>query len=126
MNALEALQEKPREKRTPIEQCIVDATTFEEAEHDGEIELMEKAANDLLFMAANEESLITVNNELHKEIERLNELVARAQNDMTAIESRCLTKNREKAKSLEFVPILNIVSKWVTDENRANLYGVVK
>jgi hypothetical protein len=122
MNALEALQEKPREKRTPIEQCIVDATTFEEAEHDGEIELMEKAANDLLFMAANEESLITVNNELHKEIERLNELVARAQNDMTAIESRCLTKNREKAKSLEFVPILNIVSKWVTDEHRKNIY----
>jgi hypothetical protein len=126
MNALEELQEKPREKRTPIEQCIVDATTFEEAEHDGEIELMEKAANDLLFMAANEESLIAVNDELHKEIERLSELVVRAQNDMTAIESRCLTKNREKAKSLEFVPILNIVSKWVTDENRANLYGVVK
>jgi hypothetical protein len=126
MNALEALQNKPREKRTPIEQCIVDATTFEEAEHDGEIELMEKAANDLLFMAANEESLIAVNDELHKEIERLSELVVRAQNDMTAIESRCLTKNREKAKSLEFVPILNIVSKWVTDENRANLYGVVK
>lgn len=47
---LEKLQEKPREERTPIEQCIVDATTFEEAEHDGEIELMEKAANDLAAM----------------------------------------------------------------------------
>jgi hypothetical protein len=45
--ALEILQDKPREERTPIEQCIVDATTFEEAEHDGEIELMEKAATDL-------------------------------------------------------------------------------
>lgn len=46
-NDLEKLQDKPREKRTPIEQCIVDATTFEEAEHDGEIELMEQAAEDL-------------------------------------------------------------------------------
>jgi hypothetical protein len=46
-DALKELQNKPREKRTPIEQCIVDATTFEEAEHDGEIELMEQAAADL-------------------------------------------------------------------------------
>jgi hypothetical protein len=122
MNALEELQEKPREKRTPIEQCIVDATTFEEAEHDGEIELMEQAANDLRFIVENEKSLIAVNDELHKEIERLNELVARAQNDMTAIESRCLTKNREKARSLEFVSILNIASKWVTEEHRRNIY----
>ena len=50
MNALEELQNKPREKRTPLEQCIVDATTFEEAEHDGEIELMEQAAEDLAFV----------------------------------------------------------------------------
>jgi hypothetical protein len=47
MTELEKLQEKPRGKRTPLEQCIVDATTFEEAEHDGEIELMEQAAEDL-------------------------------------------------------------------------------
>jgi hypothetical protein len=50
MNALEELQNKPREKRTPLEQCIVDATTFEEAEHDGEIELMEQAAKDLEYL----------------------------------------------------------------------------
>lgn len=49
-NDLEKLQDKPRGKRTPIEQCIVDATTFEEAEHDGEIELMEQAAKDLQTM----------------------------------------------------------------------------
>jgi hypothetical protein len=49
-NTLKKLQNKPRGERTPIEQCIVDATTFEEAEHDGEIELMEQAANDLQAM----------------------------------------------------------------------------
>lgn len=47
-----------------------------------------------------------------REVDRLKELVVRAQNDMMAIESRCLTKNREKARSMEFVPILSIVSKW--------------
>lgn len=47
MTELEKLQNKQREERTPIEQCIVDAATFEEAEHDGEIELMEKAATHL-------------------------------------------------------------------------------
>lgn len=47
MTKLEELQDKPREKRTPLEQCIVDAATFEEAERDGEIELMEKAADQL-------------------------------------------------------------------------------
>ena len=47
MTTLENLQKKPREKRTPIESCIVDAAIFEEAEHEGEIELMEKAANQL-------------------------------------------------------------------------------
>jgi hypothetical protein len=46
-NALKELQDKPREKRTAIEQCIVDAALLEEAERDGEIELMEKAAADL-------------------------------------------------------------------------------
>ena len=51
---------------------------------------------------------------LYKEINRLRELVLRAQNDMMSIESRCLTKNREKARSMEFVPILSIVSKWMT------------
>ena len=51
MNELEKLQNKPREKRTPLEQCIVDAATFEEAEHDGEIELMEQAAEDLAFVS---------------------------------------------------------------------------
>lgn len=50
MNALEKLQNKSREERTPLEQCIVDAATFEEAVHDGETELMEQAANDLLAM----------------------------------------------------------------------------
>ena len=107
MNELEKLQNKTRAERTPIESCIVDAAIFEEAEHDGEIELMEHAANDLAA--------------LQKDNERLRELVLRAQNDMTAIESRCLTKNREKAKSLEFIPILNIASRWTTDELRKNI-----
>ncbi len=51
MSKLEKLQEKPREKRTPLEQCIVDAATFEEAEHDGEMEIMEKAAEELADLA---------------------------------------------------------------------------
>lgn len=48
MTKLEELQAKRREKRTPLEQCIVDAVTFEEAEHDGEIEVMEKAVEELM------------------------------------------------------------------------------
>jgi len=52
MTKLEELQEKPRNKRTALEQCIVDAATFEEAEHDGEIELMEQAAEDLAELEA--------------------------------------------------------------------------
>lgn len=51
-NALKELQNKPREERTPIESCIVDAAIFEEAEHDGQIELMEKAANNLRLATA--------------------------------------------------------------------------
>jgi hypothetical protein len=55
---LEKLQEKPRDKRTPIEQCIVDATTFEEAEHDGEIEIMEQAAKDLVEIIKNSDVIM--------------------------------------------------------------------
>ena len=51
MSALEELQNKSRGKRTPLEQCIVDAAILEEAERDGEIELMEQAANDLQTIA---------------------------------------------------------------------------
>jgi hypothetical protein len=47
MTKLEELQNKPREKRTPLEQCIVDAVTLEDGERDGEIELMELAAEQL-------------------------------------------------------------------------------
>jgi hypothetical protein len=50
MTELKKLQAKPRNKRTPLEQCIVDATTFEEAEHDGEIELMLDAADTLALL----------------------------------------------------------------------------
>jgi len=46
-NALEKLQDKSRVERTPIESCIVDAAIFEEAEHDGEIEIMISAADQL-------------------------------------------------------------------------------
>jgi hypothetical protein len=51
MTELEKLQAKPREKRTPLEQCVVDATTFEEAEHDGEIEIMLDAADILALLS---------------------------------------------------------------------------
>lgn len=68
MNALEALRAKSRDKRTPIEQCIVDAATLEEAERDGEVELMEQAANDLRMMDAQMNSLIIVNDELHEKM----------------------------------------------------------
>jgi hypothetical protein len=51
-NALKELQNKTREQRSPIEQCIVDAATFEEAEHDGEMKLMEQAASDLRLALA--------------------------------------------------------------------------
>lgn len=46
-NALEELQNKPRGKRTALEQCVVDAALLEEAERDGETELMAQAAYDL-------------------------------------------------------------------------------
>lgn len=49
-NALEELQNKPRGKRTAIEQCIVDAALLEEAERDGKTELMAQAAYDLQMM----------------------------------------------------------------------------
>jgi hypothetical protein len=68
MNALEELQEKPREERTPLENCIIDAATLEEAERDGEVEWIDKAAHELRFMRANEQSLITVSDELHRKI----------------------------------------------------------
>jgi hypothetical protein len=68
MNALEELQDKPREERTPLENCIVDAATLEEAERDGEVEWIDKAAHELRFIRANEQSLITVNDELHSNI----------------------------------------------------------
>jgi hypothetical protein len=68
MNALEELQEKPRGERTPLENCIVDAATLEEAERDGEVEWIDKAAYELRFIRANEKSLITVNDELHRKI----------------------------------------------------------
>jgi len=48
MSKLEVLRSRSREKRTPLEQCIVDAATFEEAEHDGEFEIMEAAADELV------------------------------------------------------------------------------
>ena len=51
MTELGKLQKKPREKRTAIEQCIVDAALLEEAERDGEIEMMEQAANDLILLS---------------------------------------------------------------------------
>lgn len=51
MNELEKLQSKPRHDRTPIESCIVDAAIFEEAEHDGEIEVMLDAAEKLVIMS---------------------------------------------------------------------------
>lgn len=44
MNAFEELQNKPRENRTLLENCIVDAATLEDAERDGETEPMENAA----------------------------------------------------------------------------------
>lgn len=46
MNALQKLIEKARSERTPLEQCIVDAAIFEEAEHDGDFAIMEQAADD--------------------------------------------------------------------------------
>jgi hypothetical protein len=52
MSELEKLQNKPRHKRTPLESCVVDAAIFEEAEHDGEIEIMEQAARDLARLRA--------------------------------------------------------------------------
>lgn len=68
MNALEALQAKPRAERTPIEQCIVDAATLEEAERDGETEVMEQAANDLRMTGAQFTAVVTVNDELHERL----------------------------------------------------------
>ncbi len=42
MTKLEELQDKPREERTSLEQCIVDAAKLEDM-RDGDTELMEKA-----------------------------------------------------------------------------------
>lgn len=46
MSAFEELENKPREKRTPLEQCIVDAARLED-ERDGDYELMDQAAEEL-------------------------------------------------------------------------------
>lgn len=58
-NALKKIQKKSRSERTPIEQCIIDAVTFEEAEHDGEIETMEQAADDLQAMTEARAKVLT-------------------------------------------------------------------
>jgi hypothetical protein len=47
MNAFEAIQNKTRGERTPLEQCIHDAAGLEDM-RDGEYDLMEKAADDLV------------------------------------------------------------------------------
>lgn len=79
MNALEKLQNKPREKRNPLEQCVVDAAVFEEAEHDGEIELMEQAAEMLeVFAGAKDviDKLQSKNEALKSQVNNLNLLLA--------------------------------------------------
>jgi hypothetical protein len=47
MNPLEKLQDKPHNKRSPLEQCIVDAATLEEAERDGDMTIPELGAREL-------------------------------------------------------------------------------
>lgn len=46
MTKFEKLENKPREKRTPLEQCVVDAARLEDM-RDGEYEVIEKAAEEL-------------------------------------------------------------------------------
>lgn len=46
MSKLEELEQKPRDKRSPIEQCILDAARLED-EHDGDTAIMELAIAEL-------------------------------------------------------------------------------
>ncbi len=77
MNKLEELQNKPREKRTPLEQCVVDAATFEEAEHDGEIELMEQAAEDLAALQTESKYYKELYNEVAAKLNTANSKISR-------------------------------------------------
>jgi hypothetical protein len=78
----------------------------------GLAEVLDDAVDSRILTRRSADTILTEARNADAEIARLRELVIRAQNDMMAIESRCLTKNREKARSLEFVPILNIAAKW--------------
>lgn len=53
MNTLEELQNKPREKRSPLEQCILDAANLEDM-RDGDTTLMELAIAELHHLRAKE------------------------------------------------------------------------
>jgi hypothetical protein len=72
MNKLEELQEKPRDKRTPLEQCIVDAAILED-ERDGEYDVMEKAAEDLAELTEYK----TLYNRIAKELNTANHRLSR-------------------------------------------------
>jgi hypothetical protein len=47
MSALDELESKPNEKRTPLEQCVIDAYVLEEERGNGDYTQMEQAAAEL-------------------------------------------------------------------------------
>lgn len=60
MSKLEEIHNKPYEKRTPLEQCIVEAELLED-QRDGDYELMEKAAEELAVYIEQNRIIRTLN-----------------------------------------------------------------